>query len=237
MRATAWLAAVALAAAPAAAPEKDASAEAARLRRRVEQLKRERDLASGKAFYLRVDAARRQLALMLNGVRLDVYAASGLECGVPQVAFVERRPAPDWDTAAFSKGRLSPERERDRLEVVAPAPAPKASPAPGDKSPSPPPVPKSAEETYSVPSPYRIVFAEGVSLEIRSAGGARNRSLLQRSFDAVRRHASDLRSALAPATGERVRLRVTLEPDDAASLYRSLPPEVGMIVVGLPPSF
>ena len=31
-----------------------------------------------------------------------------------------------------------------------------------------------------------------------------------------------------------MRLRVTLEAEDAAALYRSLPPDVGLIVVGLP---
>lgn len=215
----------------------DAPAVAA-LRRRVEQLRSERDLASGTGFYLRLDAGSGRLALMLQGVALDDYTAADLAWGVPQVVFVDRRPAPGWDTRSFSKGRLDPERERDRVEVVAPPPS--ASPSsPGspaaEATPSPPPVPKSAEETYSVPSPYRIVFAEGVSLEVRSRGaGSRNRSLLQRLGDALRLRFSDLATALSPRSRERVRLRVTLEAEDAASLYRSLPPEVGLTVVGLP---
>ena len=102
--------------------------------------------------------------------------------------------------------------------------------------PAPPPIPKSAEETVSVPSPYRIVFAEGVSLEVRSSGAGRNRSWLRRQADALGLRVSDLGSALGLGTRERVRLRVTLAAEDAAALYRSLPPDVGLIVLGLPPS-
>jgi hypothetical protein len=209
------------------------------LRRRVEQLRAERDAAQGRAFYLKLDAGQRRLALALQGVALDEYAAAGLEWGVPQILFVDRRPPAGWDAGVFSKGRLEPARERDRLEVVAPFPAPSASTAASPEpaaSPEAPPAPKSAEELYSVPSPYRIVFAEGVSLEVRSKGrGSRNRSVLQRAADATRLRLSDLGTALGfGRTRERVRLRVTMEADDAASLYRSLPPDVGLIVVGLP---
>lgn len=210
-----------------------------RVRREVERLRVERDLASGKGFYLRMDAPRHRLALMLQGVALDDYAAKQLEWGVPEVLFVDRHPGADWDAAAFSKGRLEPARERDRVEIVAPPPS--ASPAadavaPADgASPSPPPMPKSAEESYSVPSPYRIVFAEGVSLEVRSQGeGGRNRSALRRLADALSLRFSDLGTALGLGAKERVRLRVTLEAEDAASLYRSLPPDVGLVVVDLP---
>ena len=208
--------------------------ETARLRREVEQLRAEHGLASGKGFYLRLDASRRRLALVLQGVALDDYAASALEWGVPEVLFVDRGPGPGWDSAAFTKGRLQPQRERDRIEVVAPTPS---VPAPGAPAPEPsaPPIPKSAEESYSVPSPYRIEFAEGVSLEVRAQGNARrNRSLFQRLGDALGLRLSDLGTALGLGSRERVRLRVTLEAEDAASLYRSLPPDVGLVVVGLP---
>ena len=87
-----------------------------------------------------------------------------------------------------------------------------------------------------MPSPYRIVFAEGVSLEVHSkGGGSRNRSVFRRFADAVSLRLADLGTALGLGAKERVRLRVTLEADHAASLYRSLPPDVGLIVVGLPP--
>jgi hypothetical protein len=221
------------------APAAPAGEATARLRREVDGLRVERDLAGGKAFYLRLDASRHRLALMLQGVALDDYAVDRMEWGVPEVLYVDRRPQSDWDLAAFSKGRLEPERERDRIEVVAPPPATpppggSGSPAPAE-SPSPPPIPKSAEESYSVPSPYRIVFAEGVSLEVRAQGhGQRNRSVFRRLADAASLRLADLGTALGLGARERVRLRVTLGAEDAASLYRSLPPDVGLVVVGLP---
>lgn len=225
----------AIAAAAPPAPRNADDPETARIRREVGRLRSERDLASGKGFYLRLDAGRPSLALMLQGVTLDEYPASGLAWGVPEVLFIDRNPAADWDAAAFSKGRLEPERERDRLEVVAPPPASGASPGPDAASPSPPPPPKSAEESYSVPSPYRIVFSERVSLEVRAKGaGGRNRSVFRRFADAAGLRLSDLGTALGLGNSERVRLRVTLEAEDAASLYRSLPPDVGLVVVGLP---
>jgi hypothetical protein len=217
------------------APAKADDPETARLRRQVERLRAERDLASGKGFYLRLDASRYRLALMLQGVALDDYPASALEWGVPEVLFVNRDPGSDWDAAAFSMGRLEPERDRDRIEVVAPPPAVSTAPGSETPEPSPPPVPKSAEESYSVPSPYRIAFAEGASLEVRAQGeGRRNRSLFRRFGDALGLRLSDLGTAIGLGSRERVRLRVTLEAEDAASLYRSLPPDVGLVVVGLP---
>jgi hypothetical protein len=229
------LAAIAAAAPP--APARPDDPETGRIRREVQQLRSERDLASGKGFYLRLDAGGPSLALMLQGVTLDEYPASGLAWGVPEVLFVDRKPAADWDAAAFSKGRLEPERERDRLEVVAPPPSTGAGARQEAASPSPPPPPppRSAEESYSVPSPYRIVFAESVSLEVRSKGdGGRNRSAFRRFADALHLRLSDLGTALGLGAKERIRLRVTLEAEHAASLYRSLPPDVGLIVVGFP---
>ena len=87
-----------------------------------------------------------------------------------------------------------------------------------------------------MPSPYRIVFAEGVSLEVRSSGEGREPLAgCAAQADAAGLRLADLGSALGLGTKDRVRLRVTLEAEDAASLYRSLPPDVGLIVVGLPP--
>jgi hypothetical protein len=223
-------------AAPGPAAGRAPDSATAALQRDVARLRRERELSAGKGFYLRLDAARQRLTLVLQGVALDDYGASGLELGVPEVLFIDRRPRADWDIEPISKGRLEPGRQRDRVEVVAPAPAEGEPQAAEGASPSPPPIPQSAEESYSVPSPYRIVFAEGVSLEVRARGdGRRNRSMLRRLVDAMGLRLSDLGSALGLGSRDRIRIRVTLEADDAASLYRSLPPDVGFIVVGLPP--
>jgi hypothetical protein len=196
-------------------------------RRDAALLRSELALASSEQFYLRLDAGASRLSLRLKGVTLSEYPVAELIRGVPQVLFFERRPRGDWDLRAFSGGRLSPERERDRLEVIAPAPAAGASPPP-------PPIPKTAEETYSVPSSYRISFEEGLSVEVETPGLGRNRTPLQRIGDRLSLALSDRAAALGRGADTRVRLRVALSPEDAASLYRSLPPNVSLIVVGLP---
>jgi hypothetical protein len=87
-----------------------------------------------------------------------------------------------------------------------------------------------------VPSPYRIGSPRGSSLEVRPRRGDGDATApCSALLDAARLRLSDLGTALGLGARERVRLRVTLEDDDAASLYRSLPPDVGLVVVGLPP--
>jgi len=115
--------------------------------------------------------------------------------------------------------------------VVAPAPSPS-----GDEAalePSPPAVPPTAEEAYSVPSRYRILFAGGVTVEVTARGGGRNRGLLRRGLDAVVLRLADLHDALRSSEEGRVRVRLRLAAEDAAALYRALPPDVGLVVVGL----
>ncbi len=215
---------VALAAGLTAATREELTA----LRRLGEQLRQERELSRGRDFYLRLDARTRRLALMLEGVVLDDYPVLALERGVPRVLFVDRRPPAGWDLVAFRGGRLDPARGRDRIEVEAPVVAEGVTP-------SPPPVPPTAEDTYSVPSRYRITFDGGVSLEVGSnGGGGRNRSLVRRVADAMALGWADWRGALGIGHGDRIRLRLTLQPADAAALYRSLPPDVHLLVVGLP---
>lgn len=210
----------------AAAAPADPQTEA--LRRETTLLRRELELAASAKFYLRLDAQRGSLALMLKGVVLDDYALVSLESASPRVLFVPRRPTQDWTLRSYSKGRLAPERERDRIEIVVAAPAPEASP-------SPPAVPQTAEESYSVPSPFRIEFDEGLSLEIAAPGGAAlNRSWLRRGGDRLRLRWRDWRAALSSGAADRVRLRAELAAADAAALYRSLPPDVALLVVGLP---
>ena len=64
----------------------------------------------------------------------------------------------------------------------------------------------------------------------RPAGQSAALAVVSNHFEGLR--LSDLGSALGLGSKDRVRLRVTLEADDAASLYRSLPPDVGLVVIG-----
>ena len=227
------VAAVSGATAPLGTGSADAAERTAALRREVEGLRVERELAAAKAFYLRLDAREGRLALLLAGVTLQEHAVEGIEIGVPRVAFWRRTPPPDWPSHVFRGGRLLPARERDRVEIAAPVAS-----AAGDVAahePSPPAVPLAAEEAYSVPARYRILFEPGLALEVVARDGGWNRTVLLRAWDLVRLRAAGLGNALSTTPAERVRVRVALPAGDAATLYRSLPPDVALIVVGLAP--
>jgi hypothetical protein len=203
------------------------------LERETASLQAELDLASGPDFYLRLDRRRGRLALMLQGVVLEERPLDLLETAVPQVLFWNRPPPSDWDLRSYGGGTLEPERQRDRVEIVAPAPSP-----PGDAAalePTPPPLPPTVEESYSVPSRYRIRFADGPTLEVTARDGGRNRGLVRRAVDGVALWREDLVSPFRARGAERVRLRLRMSAEDAAALYRSLPPDVTLLVVGLAP--
>jgi hypothetical protein len=210
-----------------------ADAEAcARLRHANAQLRQELALAASKEFYLRLDAGRGRLALVLRGVTLAEHRITRLDVGEPRIGFARRGLPEAWDESPVSGGELDPPRERDRVELVV-SESPASDPRPASETPpSAPPIPARAEESYSVPSRYRIAFREGVTVEIRSPGGARNRGALQRLVDAVFLWAHDRTGALRQGGKDRVRLRVDLPDEDAAALYRSLPPAVRLVIVG-----
>jgi hypothetical protein len=114
---------------------------------------------------------------------------------------------------------MEPPRERDRLEIVAGGDAATAAV-----------VPPTAEESVSVPERWRVYFETGLSLEIRARGGARNRGLLRRAGDRLALWRADWSRVARGGVG-RAWLRVELDPAAAAALYRSLPPDVSLILV------
>jgi len=216
------IAAAAAAGAIRTAPPEAASRGGQPAEAQIARLRTELELARSGSFYLRLDARRQRLELCLRGVALESFETLALEQGTPRVAFLRRDGPETWDRVAYRGGQLEPTRERDRIEVLAPSGAPGVEPAP-------PPIPATAEESVSVPARWRVVFAEGLSLEVRS-GGARNRGRLRRLADALSLWRTDVRRATSQEATKRVWLRVRLAPEDAASLYRSLPPDVGLVV-------
>jgi hypothetical protein len=212
---------LAAAAAASAQPSADAASEA--LARANEKLRAELELARDDVFYLRLDPGRRVLELLLRGVVLGRYSTIAVERGTPRVAFWSRERRADWDGRCYSAGQLEPARERDRIELLAPAGEPATAP-------SSPVAPPTAEESVSVPARWRVVFAEGLSLEVRSPSGARHRGRRQRLGDVLSLWRADWQRATSRDAGDRVWLRVQLASQDAASLYRSLPPGVALVV-------
>ena len=199
----------------------DPGRDVARLEAENAAFEKQVELAAGKEFYLVLDPAAKELALMLRGAELRRYPVIALSAGAPRVAFVRRGGRAAWQGVIFSGGRLDPPREIDRLELKPPPPD-----GSGETKPVIPPTP---EELFPVPLRYHIRFGRGPSIEIRP-----------READASSRWARfatwwgarwrDTLAALSPPEDEIVRLRIVLAPEDANTLYRSLPPGVKLLV-------
>ncbi len=209
-----------------AAPQRSGTAaRAVRLQRLNGFLQRQVELAEGKAFYLVLDPGASELALMLSGAQLQRYSVIGLQVGEPRVSWFARRGSRPWQDVVWSHGELDPPREIDRLVVQAPPPRKDAA------EPDPPPVPPTPEEMYPVPSRYQVRFDEGRSIEVRPLDADRQAGRFARfgAWWSAKWH--DVAAALFRSDRDSVRLRIVLNPKDAASLYRSLPPAVRLIVL------
>ena len=208
----------------------NARKEADALLRRNDLLQKQVELASGKAFYLVLDPGTRKLRLMLRGALLQEYAARGLEMGGPRVAYISRGLPESWQGRVWSKGNLEPPREHERLEIEAP---PISTDENEDNAP-PVPIPPTPEEAYPVPLRYHVRFAGGLSIEVRPQGDSDAAKGFWGRLGASLSHWwADLKTAAAPEPVDSIRLRLTLDPKDADSLYRALPPDTSLLI--LPP--
>ena len=84
---------------------------------------------------------------------------------------------------------------------------------------------------YPVPSRYHVRFDNGLSIEIRplESDTQAGRWTKLRAWLGAKWH--DAKEAAFDRERDAVRLRVALNPKDAASLYRSLPPAVRLIIL------
>jgi hypothetical protein len=211
--------------APAEKRALDRRTEAARVQRNTELLQRQLELAAGKEFYLVLDPATSGLTLMLRGALLQRYAVLGLQVGHPRTAWFGERNPRTLQGVVWTHGELDPPRQIDRLVIQAGEPGKEAVDA------ATPPIPPTPEEMYPVPSRYRVRFGEGLSVEIRprEADATAGRwTSLRAAWSAKWR---DALAAVRTRDRDAVRLRVVLNPKDAESLYRSLPPDLKLIVL------
>jgi hypothetical protein len=211
---------------PDSAPQgEDSAAKAARLQRLTGLLQQQVELASAKDFYLVLDPAGSELTLMLSGAELQSYRVMGLQVGTPRVSWFGRRVDRPWQDVVWAHGELDPPREIDRLVFQAPPPKKDAA------EPEPPPVPPTPDEMYPVPSRYQVRFDEGRSIEVRPLDADREAGRFARFRAWWTAKWRDVAAALVRRDHDAVRLRIVLNPSDAASLYRSLPPAVRLIVL------
>jgi hypothetical protein len=209
----------------AAPPRDDSTAKAARLQRLADLLQRQVELAGGREFYLVLDPAGSELTLMLSGAELHSYRVTGLQVGTPRVSWFGRRVEQPWQNVVWRRSELDPPREIDRLVVQAPPPKKDAA------EPDPPPIPPTPEEMYPVPRRYQVRFEGGRSIEVRPLDADQQASRLARFGAWWSAKWRDVAAALFRKNRDAVRLRLVLEPKDAASLYRSLPPAVRLIIL------
>jgi len=207
-----------------AAPAADAKTHIANLQRSASLLQRQIDLAGGKDFYLVLDPAAGDITLMLSGAELQRYQVLGLQVGQPRVAWMSRPDPTPWQDVVWAHGELDPPRQIDRLVVQAAPPTKEGTEEVAQVPPTP-------EEMYPVPSRYQVQFDDGLSIEIRplDADAQAGRWARLRAWFGAKWH--DAREAAFDRDRDAVRLRIALNPKDAASLYRSLPPAVRLIIL------
>jgi hypothetical protein len=206
----------------AAAPTPSAD-DYARLTAANDLLAKQVALAKGKEFYLLLDPGERTLQLMLKGALLQEYRVAGLEVGVPRVLYKTLASSSDWEGRVWDGGTLDPARALDRVEVQAPPPTPEGTELEVKVPPTP-------EEKYPVPARYHIRFTGGLSIEVRPPGTESKRGFFDRLGSGLTAWWSDATDA-ASGGGDTVRLHVVLSKDDAASLYRALPPATKLLVI------
>jgi len=204
--------------------DSEARRAVALLARDVDLLEKRVELASSENFYLLIDPAGGTLRLMLRGAVLRDYEILGLEVGTPQIAFRDRRLGSDWAGRVWSAGALVPARDRERLEIV----PPDSTAADSTFTPVLPPTP---EEAYPVPGRYHVRYEGGLSLEVRPTELDSSVATWKRVVATTQVWARDLHAALQSRPEDVVRLRLVLRPEDAASLYRALPPDTRLLVL------
>lgn len=204
----------------------EADAEAQRLERVNRQLGHRLELARQGGFYLVLDVAARRIDLLLQGVELRSYPVERLEIGRARVGFLPRFGSEDWADRVWSGGRLEPPRAEERVEIEV---------KPGDAETPEPAVPPEPELRYPTPQRFLVRYADGASLEIVARGpgtGVRSVGLA----GTISRRISEVAAALGPRSGRLPRLRLVLAAEDAAAVYRSLPPDTALLVALEPAS-
>ncbi len=220
-----------VAAAPALGGEAAEADSLSRLLSENARLALQLELAKSGSFYLLLDLESSRLALMLRGTQLRAWPVGEVEAGWPRLGGSSQEALASWASRAWEGGELDPPRERERQVIEAPPARPGAARESETAAPSPP-IPPTAEELYRVPPRYLVRYADGLTLEIDT--DTPGNSLLRRAGRFLARAWRDLLALVGLRPRDALRLRLHLAAEDAASLYRSLPPSTKLLV--LPPA-
>jgi hypothetical protein len=227
----------ALAALVLAVPAWSCAADAPAVASRPAALQVHLDLAASEQFLLVLDEAKPILSLSLGSVPLQHYAVLAVEKPLRRAFFRRLADAADPAGVAWRGGVQDPPRVRDRKELAyqqaTDEPADPADPvAEGDETVQAPQfeapkIPPTPEEAVPAPASWVLRYEDGPELWIQGVGDDGVPSLPEAL-------ASGRMALLRDAWNGRVppaRLRILMPMADAQALYRSLPPDVILLIV------
>lgn len=171
------------------------------------------------SFFLVLDPAAGKLQLVLGGVVIRTFPVTDIKVATPSRY---GRAAPlleDWHERVWTGAKLDPPHPGARTEIV----GPEIGTASGEVL-----VPPTPEEAIPVPSLYRIRFAEGLALEV--TGGVAEQKGELPPTELPQGFGEKLR-LLREGMPDLLRVRISLQPDAYAEVYRSLPPGTDFVVV------
>lgn len=171
------------------------------------------------SFFLVLDPASGTLQLVLGGVIMRNFPVSDIEVATPRRWGAAARLPKDWHERVWTGARIDPPHPGARMEIV----GPEVGTASGEVL-----VPPTPEEAIPVPALYRVRFAEGLALEVTGGQAEQKGELppselpmgLGEKWRMLRQGAPDL-----------VRVRIRLQPEHYAEMYRSLPPGTDFVVL------
>lgn len=202
---------------------------------RADALAAHLELAKEGGFALVIDEAEPAASLFLGGVPLHHYTVLAVERPIRRAFFLPLPSPPDPSARVWRGGIQDPERVRDRKELEYreaaaedaaddEVPAEDADAAPAPEAPKIPPTP---EEAVPAPDAWCLRFADGPEVWFLGVG-PEGQGMVPPELEVGR--IDVLRDALK---GRQVpsRMRILMPLDEAQALFRSLPPDIAVLVV------
>ena len=175
--------------------------------------------AAPDSFYLMLYPQAGKLDLILGGVVMRSFEATDIGVATPR-KFGKSAPLPaDWHERIWTGAVIDPPHPGARTEIVQPENTAEVA-----KEALIPPTP---EEAIPVPELFRVRFAEGLAMEI--TGGVAEQKGELPPAELPRGFREKIRM-LREGAPDLLRVRVRLKPEDAAELYRSLPPGTDLLI-------
>ncbi|MBK8165008.1 MAG: hypothetical protein IPK64_03475 [bacterium] len=171
------------------------------------------------SFFLVLDPVGGKLQLVLGGVIIRTFPVADLKVATPR-RWGGATPLPEaWHERVWTGARIDPPHPGARTEIV----GPEVGTASGEVL-----IPPTPEEAIPVPSLYRVRFAEGLALEVTGGQAEQKGELPPNELPSGLREKWRLLREGAP---DLVRVRIRLEPEHYAEMYRSLPPGTDFVIL------